>query len=392
MILWFNLFNTQNDFAFERATSETEIGYNPTRILTKQSKLMGFIYFMEGKMKKLFVVWTLFLIFVLLPDIAFPQAQYLIDDENPFNLNLETIPPNNCKTVTITLDPGGVINTSLITAGCGISYDESQILITDVVVADADAGGPWDPGFTSAIPDPNGPGSYWVEVGNFNTVPVNAPIPICDVEFCCQGPGESKIDIFPGYAFTNIVGDTTVWDMDVHYGLINLTQIAPPCQCEITGSLTVEFSEYDSVTEYYTANLGPHCTNPPNYEWSDNCISGYVNQNGLLTVPPIFSTENCEICVMDLANTDINTGELVECCISIELVPGDSDEDGIPDNVDNCPNFYNPEQQDADEDGIGNACDWDGTAIPTLSEWGLILFMTIIMGLGVVILFRRRIE
>jgi len=32
------------------------------------------------------------------------------------------------------------------------------------------------------------------------------------------------------------------------------------------------------------------------------------------------------------------------------------------------------------------------TPIPTLSEWGMIIFMTIIMGLGVVTLFRRRIE
>ena len=30
--------------------------------------------------------------------------------------------------------------------------------------------------------------------------------------------------------------------------------------------------------------------------------------------------------------------------------------------------------------------------IPTLSEWGLIIFMSIIMGLGVVTLFRRRME
>jgi F0F1-type ATP synthase assembly protein I len=29
-------------------------------------------------------------------------------------------------------------------------------------------------------------------------------------------------------------------------------------------------------------------------------------------------------------------------------------------------------------------------SIPTTSEWGMIIFMTIIMGLGVVTLFRRR--
>jgi hypothetical protein len=65
-------------------------------------------------------------------------------------------------------------------------------------------------------------------VGNFNTVPIDAPIPICAVQFCCQRPGESEIDIHPGYAFTNIVGDTTVWDPDVDYGLISLIQIVPP--------------------------------------------------------------------------------------------------------------------------------------------------------------------
>ena len=35
----------------------------------------------------------------------------------------------------------------------------------------------------------------------------------------------------------------------------------------------------------------------------------------------------------------------------------DSDGDGIPDVDDNCPNTANPDQNDFDLDGIGNACD-----------------------------------
>ena len=35
----------------------------------------------------------------------------------------------------------------------------------------------------------------------------------------------------------------------------------------------------------------------------------------------------------------------------------DSDNDGIPDEQDNCPNNYNPQQKDLDNDGIGNECD-----------------------------------
>jgi len=36
---------------------------------------------------------------------------------------------------------------------------------------------------------------------------------------------------------------------------------------------------------------------------------------------------------------------------------GDSDDDGIPDNTDNCPFTYNPDQTDSDGDGAGDACD-----------------------------------
>jgi predicted outer membrane repeat protein len=34
----------------------------------------------------------------------------------------------------------------------------------------------------------------------------------------------------------------------------------------------------------------------------------------------------------------------------------DIDGDGVPNNQDNCPNFYNPDQADGDGDGIGDAC------------------------------------
>lgn len=41
----------------------------------------------------------------------------------------------------------------------------------------------------------------------------------------------------------------------------------------------------------------------------------------------------------------------------------DRDEDGVPDDSDNCPDDANPVQADTDDDGLGNACDavaWEG--------------------------------
>jgi hypothetical protein len=72
--------------------------------------------------------------------------------------------------------------------------------------------------------------------------------------------------------------------------------------------------------------------------------------------------DNIDICL----NTPL--GEPVDAngCSSSQL---DSDGDGISDNIDNCPLFYNLSQADADNDGIGNACDncWY-TANPNQSD------------------------
>jgi rhodanese-related sulfurtransferase len=99
----------------------------------------------------------------------------------------------------------------------------------------------------------------------------------------------------------------------------------------------------------------------------------------------------------------------------------DSDSDNVNDDLDNCLYVHNPDQNNSDTDSRGDACDncWyvnnpeqtdsdencptppyssdplcgdaceEVASIPTLTEWGLIIFMTIIMGIGVVVLRKR---
>ncbi len=60
-----------------------------------------------------------------------------------------------------------------------------------------------------------------------------------------------------------------------------------------------------------------------------------------------------------VATTTVGTNQIEDVSLVHEAAPLDSDGDGIPDDVDNCPFTYNPDQADQDGDGIGDACDED---------------------------------
>ncbi len=69
-----------------------------------------------------------------------------------------------------------------------------------------------------------------------------------------------------------------------------------------------------------------------------------------------------KLAITDLTDSIYDTTAFIHSLTfySCDDPPGDlpdSDEDGIGDTCDNCPNVYNPLQEDADGDGVGDACD-----------------------------------
>ena len=52
----------------------------------------------------------------------------------------------------------------------------------------------------------------------------------------------------------------------------------------------------------------------------------------------------------------------------------DIDGDGIEDEADNCPQYYNPGQEDGNTDGVGDACDIEEFTIEISQGWNLVSF------------------
>jgi len=127
-----------------------------------------------------------------------------------------------------------------------------------------------------------------------------------------------------------------------------ITVLAPNDGEELTASTTHEITwtsegEIDDVTIEYSVNDGAG--------WTEIVASTYNDGSYNWEVPCDLSDES----LIKISDVDSNASDTSDAV----FFKVDTDSDGVCGDIDNCPEDYNPEQLDYDEDGIGDVCDED---------------------------------
>jgi hypothetical protein len=229
--------------------------------------------------------------------------------------------PDECNIRTVSMDGTGWDTSPLVSGGFCLSISNPTKINVNDIWCYQEVPPFWPT--VQIIPDPD---FTCVFTGNPDEgVPPSSNILICDVEFCGAAVGSSTItiDTVPEWD-TWVAQDFTVYDPTIDPDVIDARVWGDPCECVIDGPISVRASGLMPRSAQYTAIPDQDCSDIPVYQYSITCdgTSGAtINTNsGLLTVPPYTGPDLiCEVCALDTANSDINTGDPVACCLNIAI-------------------------------------------------------------------------
>ena len=138
------------------------------------------------------------------------------------------------------------------------------------------------------------------------------------------------------------------WEYQEEYNVVNWTNlddVGQPYSCSAWGNqgsvsdnLMTEDPGYNLHTDFNTGNAFPSNV------WIDHNMTVYYKTNNTSYYTANLKLED----MLEACESDPNAN-CFQCT--------DCDEDGTIDEFDNCPGEFNPSQDDADGDGLGNECD-----------------------------------
>lgn len=170
-----------------------------------------------------------------------------------------------------------------------------------------------------------------------------------------DGFGDASVSIDACSAPTGYVSDNTDCDDTEGNSYPGNTEVCDGIDNDCDGLVDDADDSLVDATTWYADTDGDGYGDPLDAVTSCNAPSGYI--------------ANDSDCDDSDANsypggTEIPNDGIDQDCNGSDLIIGDSDSDGILDDVDNCIDTPNPDQLDSDNNGIGDECDVKDIEVP----------------------------